>query len=521
MSERQLLKDGPANFHAILQTLAAEYDSMVAYCSSLQDTCPSPGVESSLQLNGAGNSENLQDSNQVGDVVKMSGSTGHDPEATMQNSEVHDAERNNGTLRSLKAMTPTEHRPSLEIHETLQEIAQDRVRKEFLAMRPNLTWQTARHQTNLTSQMSTQLAREQRGPCIEALDPHSRFRLAFECMTVVCCMHDALVVPYSVAWSPSQTLASTIIRIGSMVFWWSEMCLNFITGYYKEGLLVKNVKLTAFQYLTTFFLIDFCINAVDLVTAILEFKTEDTSTGTMTFRAIRIAKLSRLARIVVVFNQLQERMKSWDLDSSSFTLVGLGTRLIAILFLLNHLICCGWYWIGTLDVEADTGRHWLDMSIKSGSLTYRNASPTFQYLTSLHWAFTQMTPGSMSVVPQNSVERGWNVMCLLIGLFVSALLISQLSAKMVRVQSMNSAQLQQMEMLGRFLVEQDVPRPLSQRIRRHVHERASVKKPLTIGDLPSLELLPITVRQELCCSLFARTLLSHSVFYTWCVQTTA
>jgi len=296
------------------------------------------------------------------------------------------------------------------------------------------------------------------------------------------------------------------------------MGLNFITGYYKEGMLVRDIRLAAIRYMSTFFLLDMFINVVDLVTAVLEFRTEDTSTGTMTLRAVRIAKLSRLARIIVVFNHLHERMKSWDLDSSSFTLVGLGARLIAILFLLNHLICCGWFWIGSLDLPDDTDQHWLDVSITSGGLKYRDASPTFQYLTSLHWAFTQMTPGSMSVVPQNSVERVWNVFCLVIGLFVSALLISQLSAKMVRVQSMNSAQLQQMELLGRFLVEQDVPRALSQRIRRHVQEKSSVKKPLTIGDLPSLELLPLTVRQELCCSVFARTLLSHSVFYTWCVS---
>ena len=50
---------------------------------------------------------------------------------------------------------------------------------------------------------------------------------------------------------------------------------------------------------------------------------------------------------------------------------------------------------------------------------------------------TQMTPGSMAVVPQNSYERSWNVVCLVIGLFVSALLISQLSARMVSVSMMN------------------------------------------------------------------------------------
>jgi hypothetical protein len=516
MREGQLLKEGPANFHAILNELAAEYDRMVAYCSALQDICP-PHEEISLQLKSARNSGSVRDSKQDGDVVNMPGSNAHETRANMQ--ELNDAAAEKATFDGLRAITPIEHRGHLDsVDGSLQELAQERVRKEFMQMGTSMTWRSARHLSSRLSGMSGNHILHQQGPWLGALDPNSQLRLMFECMTMICCIHDAMYVPYSVAWSPAPTLATTIVRVVSMVIWWSEMGLNFFTGYYKEGLLVRDVKLAAIQYLSTLFIVDIFINAVDLVTFVMEMETNDTSTGTTVLRAVRIAKLSRLARIIVIFNRLHERVKSWDLDSNSFTLVGLGVRLIAILFLLNHLICCGWYLIGTIEMEGDTGRSWLDMSIKAGTLTYRKASPTFQYLTSLHWSFTQMTPGSMSVVPQNSVERCWNVMCLIIGLFVSALLISQLSAKMVRVQSMNSVQLQQMEMLGRFLVEQDVPRPLSQRIRRHVREKTSVKKPLTIADLPSLELLPITVRQELCCALFARTMLSHSVFYTWCIS---
>jgi hypothetical protein len=62
-----------------------------------------------------------------------------------------------------------------------------------------------------------------------------------------------------------------------------------------------------------------------------------------------------------------------------------------------------------------------------------------------------------------------------------------------------------------------VPLSLATRIRREVKERAKQKKRITMWDLPSLSKLPLKVQQELCLSLFARTLLSHSVFYTWCL----
>jgi hypothetical protein len=106
-------------------------------------------------------------------------------------------------------------------------------------------------------------------------------------------------------------------------------------------------------------------------------------------------------------------------------------------------------------------------------------------------------------------------MCLVIGLFVGALLISQLSAKMVRVQTVNHDRLHQMDLLSRFFVEQGVPRMLAQRIRRQVRERHSNIKPLTLQDVPPLALLPTTLKQELASAIFARSFVRHSIFYMW------
>jgi len=255
---------------------------------------------------------------------------------------------------------------------------------------------------------------------------------------------------------------------------------------------------------TTFFL-DLSINILELVSFIL-----NTTLGNLAI--VRIAKLGRVARVAGVVLRVQHRLESWI----PVTLLGIAARLIAILFLLNHIICCCWFWIGDLQ-WTDTGQNWLDMQTSSRGMLYRNASPHFQYLTSLHWSFSQMTPGSMSVVPQNSLERCCNIACLFLGLFVSTLLISQLSAKMVRLQTLNRDSILQMEMLNRFLLEQHVPLSLATRIRRLVKERNNKKKSLTMVDLPSLSELPLKVLQELKCSIYARTWLSHTVFYTWCL----
>jgi len=373
---------------------------------------------------------------------------------------------------------------------------------------------------NRMSRMDSDPALHSRTPwySMAAMDPNSATRLVFECITVCVCLYDTIVVPYELAWQPDRQDAFTAVGVATVTFWWSEMGLNFLTGYMDQGVLVLDIKQTALKYLFTWFFLDFVINAVDSVILVLDITLSTTQgSGPAFLKYLRIGKLNRLARIMVIFNRnrLQQVVRSLSGESSNFTLLGLGMRLVAILFVLNHLICCAWYWIGSL--SADTGRSWLDMSITSGGVHYRAAGTRFQYMTALHWAVTQMTPGSMSVVPQNSLERAWNVLCLILGLFVSALLISQLSAKMVRVQTVNGTQLQQMETLSRFLVEHDVPRSLAQRIRRQVWERVSRKKMLTTEDLPSLADLPTSLRQELHGALFARSLLSHTVLYSWCV----
>jgi len=348
----------------------------------------------------------------------------------------------------------------------------------------------------------------------KALDPSSPARLAFECLTVLVCLHDAIYVPFSLAWDPAPSDTTRIIGFLTLSFWFTDMILNFFTGFYKEGALIIDIKRIAFRYLATFFVIDITINGVDLFSIAMEVLL-DQEQSSPSLRVLRIVKLNRLLRVAVLFNRYKDKFKGPGLGSSSFTMVGLAMRLVAILFFLNHLICCSWYWIGANADLYDTGVSWLDLGLASSGMHYREASMQMQYLTSLHWAFTQMTPGSMAVVPQNSYERAWNCFVLIIGLFVSALLISQLSAKMVRVQTLNHDRLSQMELLTRFLSEQGVHRSLAMRIRRQVRERSQRTKPLTVADVPSLALLPMTLRQELSCAIFSRTFLSHTIFYVW------
>ena len=102
----------------------------------------------------------------------------------------------------------------------------------------------------------------------------------------------------------------------------------------------------------------------------------------------------------------------------------------------------------------------------------------FLYTTSLHWAVTQMTPGSMGVVPSNSFERVWNIGFLIISLFCSAMVVSQLSARIIGYQMKNNQRSTQSSKLTLYLSENNVPFALAQSIQMQVRARNATEKRL-------------------------------------------
>lgn len=346
-------------------------------------------------------------------------------------------------------------------------------------------------------------------------DLDSRPRLAFESLIILLLFYDSVLVPFTLAWKPELNIEMRIFGAFACCCWWADLFLNFVTPYYTDATIVTEPGKIAWRYLTRTFFFDMLINSMDSVATFMEFHAQGEKDNT-SLRAFRLAKLSRLARVMVVFNKYRKRVQTPSRPSGLSSVVGLGLKLVAILFLLNHMMCCIWYWIG--DNVSDTSLSWLDMEVQADGLRYRSASKTFQYTTSLHWSFTQMTPGSMSVVPQNSYERLYNVLCLLIGLFVGAILISQLSAQMVRIQTNNHAFNSQMEDLNRFFLENSIHRHLSGYVVKIINDKAAVTKSISIKDLPFLASLPQQLRQELHCLVYGKSIITHTLFHAWSVS---
>jgi len=344
------------------------------------------------------------------------------------------------------------------------------------------------------------------------LHPDSRIRTCFDVSSIIVLVHDSVIVPYLIAWEPPTTTLLRVISLCTLVFWFFDMSLNFCTGYATDGDVEMRFRFIVKNYLRTWFPCDAFVNGVDLATVLMENFVAGGDIKVL--RILRLLKMNRMLRILILFKRFRN-MGSQAL-STSLRFFFQVTKIIIMVLWMNHIISCIWFKLGQLPMDvSDTGRSWLDLAPTSGGDPYRNAGTLFQYCTALHWALTQMSPGSMSVVPQNSVERCFNIFCLIVGLLVGAMLISQLTASLVQWRMATQEQIARMNLLRQFLRENQIALILSNRVLRQVKERSASQKRLTEKDVPALSLLSANLRRELRYNAFGEKLNSHALLASW------
>lgn len=347
------------------------------------------------------------------------------------------------------------------------------------------------------------------------MKPNGKIRVGWEITSVLALLYDAVMTPWIVAWNPDAGFFQAV-SLATLAFWMFDMVLNFFTGYFREGEMVMQRKAIALNYLRTWFFVDMAINSVDIITLFFELMIVQDDSGyrvtPVVMRVFRLLKVGKLLRVVLFMSSLRDRTRS--IVGRTLRVLGLGVKLVVILLWLNHVISCMWYFIGSSGIS-DTGYTWLDMETSTGRVTYREVGRLFQYSTSLHWSITQMTPGSMAVVPQNTLERFFNVACLLIGLFVGALLVSQLSARMVKMQLENQEQSNKMHRLHTYLRENNIGWSLRSRVQAQILDRLDVDRRLTVKDVDLFSFLSLSLRKELCFEAYAHHVTTHTLFHAW------
>mmetsp|Transcript_68594 Transcript_68594/g.222301 ORF Transcript_68594/g.222301 Transcript_68594/m.222301 type:complete len:913 (-) Transcript_68594:215-2953(-) len=350
------------------------------------------------------------------------------------------------------------------------------------------------------------------------LDPYSRVRVSYDVGSVFLLLVEFLSIPVILAWDIPLDGWLRWASLFGLLFWTVDIVLSFMTGFYARGELEMNPKRVARRYLRSWFIPDIAVVLIDACSVILAYTNPDSSSsGAALFRLSKFSRFLRLARLFRMVKVSEGLTRIAERNAASSLEVALEMmNPFWVILLVNHMMACAWYAVGKYSVS-DTGATWLDDKLGGGSgKTYGGSSLLYQYTTAMHWAMTQMTPGSMQVFQQNTNERVYSFFCLLLGMVVFSSIISSLSAKLNQQQMKAKEKQQRLIDLRRFLRTKAVNARTAVAVIKHAEESMSLSraKPRILKDVSGASLLSTSMRKRLHYELCAPHL-RHPLFRWW------
>eukprot|EP01043_Picozoa_sp_COSAG02_P056697 COSAG02_NODE_6763_length_3375_cov_1.492369_3_plen_331_part_00 len=163
-------------------------------------------------------------------------------------------------------------------------------------------------------------------------------------------------------------------------------------------------------------------------------------------RMLKLLRLARFARLVakyeVEFNSLMMRIKAG--------------KLVLIMLLLAHWLCCTWFAFGSLSsesVDQDGNRllGWVERTYGKGD-SLSTATLMDYYLKSFYWAMMTMTTvGYGDVSPQTGWETSVAIVGMIIGGFTFGLIVSQLGELSKQQNVAEVMRLEKFDLIGAML----------------------------------------------------------------------
>jgi len=356
------------------------------------------------------------------------------------------------------------------------------------------------------------------------IHPNSWGRSIYDMLSLAILFYDLTVVPLILAWDVQLTGAWEAASWITVSFWTSDIFISLITGYSHKGVPVLKPADVALHYIRHRLATDLVVVVCEWLSMgfwLLESQGSSSDGNTSgNLRMLRFAKLSRLLRIMTVLRMLKLVHIVEDLIEAyvteSLRVFMKVARIFVLLMWCNHVLACGWWWVGK-NAPTDTDIRWVEVEIptlQDGS-TYEEAAVGFQYTSSFHWAAAQITLGAVEMNCVNSLERLFNVTCLLIGLLLGATLISSISATMVDYQMTRKEQTEKKRILRRFLRQNEVQHNLSMRVQQQVADRFEEVARLDHKDVEALKVLSPSLQTELRFAIARPRISHHALLRLW------
>eukprot|EP00928_Gymnodinium_smaydae_P017849 TRINITY_DN16813_c0_g1_i1.p1 TRINITY_DN16813_c0_g1~~TRINITY_DN16813_c0_g1_i1.p1 ORF type:complete len:787 (-),score=139.73 TRINITY_DN16813_c0_g1_i1:17-2377(-) len=340
--------------------------------------------------------------------------------------------------------------------------------------------------------------------------PTSSARITWDFVSAVLMAYDVTILPVLAAFPVEKNLFIETMEWINLCFWTFDILMSFITGYVDKGKTITSPRLIARNYLKTWFLFDVMVLAPDYFVVLLQTSdTSDSSSLGKLLRALRFARVSRLLRLAKLRRSMviiKDRIDS----EATFIVINV-MRYVSVLVIFNHFIGASWYGLSVWAANPNS-RSWVKVWSEATEFDGRGPSVAYAYATSLHWAWTQMTPGSMEVAPVNLIERIFSILVLITGLIIFSSFVSSITASMTQLRALKGEASTEIWQLRRFLRQYDVSSDLSFRVLRFAEYRSKRKKLVPEFNIAAIKSLSDQLRNELRYSISFSCVQAHPLF---------
>jgi len=344
---------------------------------------------------------------------------------------------------------------------------------------------------------------------LHVLHPAGVPRLIVDVLSILFLGYDMFAIPYTLAWGFEVEGFWRASGIMSCAFWSMELFCGLVTGYFKDGELVADLRQIAWHSLTTSFFPNLCLVGLDWLNLVAD------TGSTTSVRLLRFIKTSRLIRIAAVirmfrFTSILDRLEGFS--TRNVRLILQVPLLLLVILWVDHLLSCAWWSIGRI-APSDTGTRWTYAKING--IPYAEHNIEYQYFSSFHWALTQMTPGSLQIHAETTWERIFSCFVLFMGLVFVSALTSTITTKMTQFSRSMQEREAKMGMVRRFIRENSVPKQLSMQVQEQLKDRLAGRAVIGMEEVSAFSLLSVNLERLLKYEL-SRPWLIESPFFSVC-----
>mmetsp|Transcript_87224 Transcript_87224/g.136534 ORF Transcript_87224/g.136534 Transcript_87224/m.136534 type:complete len:523 (-) Transcript_87224:370-1938(-) len=240
------------------------------------------------------------------------------------------------------------------------------------------------------------------------LHPLSKRQISWNFVGALCVLYDIIMLSLQV-FDFKASGTTRAIEWGCRCFWFLDIPLTFRTGFYVKATYEDGCLPIAKRYATTWLTADLLALIPDTVFEIFDSHEEGNRAHLVKWlQLVRVIRLVRIAKYVVILNTILR-----SLNSRTASLVFHMMKYLVLMVGWVHFCGCAWFAIAKGAEDS-----WL---VSNG---FESLGLPQIYFLSIQFAVAQLQ-GSTDITPAfNSKERGFQVVVVLLSIFIMAIFLS-------------------------------------------------------------------------------------------------